>query len=90
MFFLARRGSHCRQPASASIEVFLTGSIDLSEFRVGIIDALGLRVGERVEVRSAEEIFATLDKSGCLNSLPFMPEMLQFCEIGRASCRERV
>lgn len=51
----------------------------MSEFRVEMSDALGLRVGEKVEVRSAEEIFATLDKNGCLNSLPFMPEMLQFC-----------
>src|SRR5713226_8952057 len=41
--------------------------------------ALGLRVGEAVEVRSAEEILATLDEHGCLDSLPFMPEMLQFC-----------
>jgi hypothetical protein len=41
--------------------------------------ALGLRVGETVEVRSAEEILATLDDHGCLDSLPFMPEMLQFC-----------
>jgi len=40
---------------------------------------LGLRVGETVEVRSAEEILATLDENGCLESLPFMPEMLQFC-----------
>ena len=41
--------------------------------------ALGLRVGEVVAVRSAEEILATLDERGCLDSLPFMPEMLQFC-----------
>ena len=40
---------------------------------------LGLRVGEVVEVRGAEEIRATLDEHGCLDSLPFMPEMLQFC-----------
>jgi hypothetical protein len=40
---------------------------------------LGLYVGETVEVRSAEEILATLDEHGCLDSLPFMPEMLQFC-----------
>jgi hypothetical protein len=41
---------------------------------------LGLRVGEVVEVRSAKEILATLDEHGCLDSLPFMPEMLQFCD----------
>jgi hypothetical protein len=40
---------------------------------------LGLRVGELVEVRSEDEILATLDENGELDSLPFMPEMLQFC-----------
>jgi hypothetical protein len=41
--------------------------------------ALDLRIGEIVEVRSKEEILATLDERGELDSLPFMPEMLQFC-----------
>src|SRR5262245_42606183 len=41
--------------------------------------ALDLRVGEVVEVRSESEILATLDERGELESLPFMPEMLQFC-----------
>jgi hypothetical protein len=36
-------------------------------------------VGEIVEVRSEAEILATLDARGELESLPFMPEMLQFC-----------
>jgi hypothetical protein len=40
---------------------------------------LGLRIGELVEVRSQAEILATLDERGELESLPFMPEMLQFC-----------
>jgi glycosyltransferase involved in cell wall biosynthesis len=40
---------------------------------------LDLRVGEIVEVRSEAEILATLDGRGELESLPFMPEMLQFC-----------
>jgi hypothetical protein len=40
---------------------------------------LGLRVGELVEVRSQEEILATLDDNGELDSLPFMPEMLEYC-----------
>jgi hypothetical protein len=40
---------------------------------------LDLRVGEIVEVRSESEILATLDEKGELESLPFMPEMLQFC-----------
>src|SRR5215813_12719815 len=39
----------------------------------------GLRAGEWVEVRSAEEILATLDANQCLDGLPFMPEMLQYC-----------
>src|SRR4051812_47762417 len=38
-----------------------------------------LRAGDWVEVRSAEEILGTLDGRGRLDSLPFMPEMLQFC-----------
>jgi hypothetical protein len=40
---------------------------------------LGLKVGELVEVRSAEEIRATLDDNGELDGLPFMPEMLAYC-----------
>jgi len=39
----------------------------------------GLRVGDLVEVLSADEIFATLDERGELENLPFMPEMLKFC-----------
>jgi hypothetical protein len=41
--------------------------------------SLGLKVGDLVEVRSAEEIVATLDERGELENLPFMPEMLAFC-----------
>jgi hypothetical protein len=37
------------------------------------------RTGDLVEVRSKEEIFATLDQHGCVDGMPFMPEMLQFC-----------
>ncbi len=35
--------------------------------------------GDDVVVRSREEILATLDESGCLDGVPFMPEMLKFC-----------
>ena len=35
--------------------------------------------GEWVEVRSSNDILATLDERGCLDNLPFMPEMLQYC-----------
>ncbi len=37
------------------------------------------RTGDVVEVRSKEEILASLDARGCLDGLPFMPEMLQYC-----------
>jgi hypothetical protein len=40
---------------------------------------MGLRAGDWVEVRSADEILATLDNLGSLDALPFMPEMLQYC-----------
>ena len=41
--------------------------------------SLNLRVGEWVQVRSAEEILATLDEDQCVGGLPFMPEMLRYC-----------
>ena len=41
--------------------------------------SLGLRAGEWVQVRSREEILATLDENGRLDELPFMPEMLKYC-----------
>lgn len=44
-----------------------------------MINSAELRVGERVRVRSKEEILATLDKNGQLEGLPFMPEMFEFC-----------
>src|ERR1700727_197761 len=40
---------------------------------------LGLRAGEWVEVRTQEEMLATLDEHGRLENLPFMPEMIQYC-----------
>ena len=42
--------------------------------------SLGLRAGDWIEVRSVEEILATLDDRGCLDALPFMPEMLRYCD----------
>lgn len=38
-----------------------------------------LRVGDVVWVASADAIRRTLDDEGCLEGLPFMPEMEQFC-----------
>ena len=40
---------------------------------------LNLKAGEWIEVRSREEILATLNESGRLENLPFMPEMFRFC-----------
>lgn len=37
------------------------------------------RAGDLVEIRSKEEILATLDPQGCADGMPFMPEMLKFC-----------
>jgi hypothetical protein len=36
-------------------------------------------VGDRVRIKSLAEIESTLDASGCLDSLPFMPEMRKYC-----------
>jgi len=38
-----------------------------------------LRPGDLVEVRTKEEILATLDSQASLDGLPFMPEMLAYC-----------
>ena len=40
---------------------------------------LNLQPGELVEVRSEEEILATLDKRGNFQGMTFLPEMRQFC-----------
>jgi hypothetical protein len=42
-------------------------------------ECLDLVANELVEVRSREEILSTLDRNGKLDSMPFMPEMLQYC-----------
>ena len=38
-----------------------------------------MRVNEWVEVRSKPEILQTLDKNGCLDGMPFMPQMFEYC-----------
>jgi hypothetical protein len=38
-----------------------------------------LKAGEWVEVRSREEILATLDGRASVDDMPFMPEMLRYC-----------
>jgi len=44
-----------------------------------MLEFLSFRAGRWVEVRSKEEILATLDERGRLDGMPFMPEMLQYC-----------
>jgi hypothetical protein len=41
--------------------------------------AMTLIVGDLVQVRSKEQILATLDQHGRLNGLPFMPQMFKYC-----------
>jgi hypothetical protein len=40
---------------------------------------MSMRVGDWVEVRSKEEILATLDSNGRVEGLPFMPQMFEYC-----------
>lgn len=40
---------------------------------------IDFKAGDWVEVRSKEEILATLDKGGRLDGLPFMPQMFKYC-----------
>jgi hypothetical protein len=42
-------------------------------------EVLHLKVGDWVDVRSKDEILATLDQNGQLDRLPFMPQMFTFC-----------
>lgn len=44
-----------------------------------LFGAGGFAVGEIVEIRAYDEILATLDEMGCVEALPFMPEMRRFC-----------
>ena len=43
------------------------------------VSDLDLRAGDVVEVRSLEEILASLDDNGEFENLPFMPEMVKYC-----------
>jgi len=38
-----------------------------------------VRVGDWVEVRSKEDILASLDRTGRLDGMPFMPQMFKYC-----------
>lgn len=37
------------------------------------------RTGDLVQIKTREQILATLDDKGCIDGMPFMPEMLQYC-----------
>lgn len=45
----------------------------------GVLTRDRFHAGDWVEVKSREEILATLDSKGCIDGMPFMPEMLRFC-----------
>ena len=42
-------------------------------------NSMPYHAGDWIEVRSKEEILRTLDVKGCLDGLPFMPQMFQYC-----------
>jgi hypothetical protein len=65
--------------AAEVITAYETGGTPVPTEEVLESEALNLRVGEIVEVRTEAEILATLDERAELESLPFMPEMLHFC-----------
>jgi len=62
---------------------------DLASAKIGADDMQGvdtrhldrgpLRAGDQVQVRSEREILDSLDSSGRLEGLPFMPEMVRYC-----------
>lgn len=57
-----------------------SGAVPAARTRHTLIREMGnLMPGQWVEVRPASEILATLDGSGCLDGMPFMPEMLPRC-----------
>jgi hypothetical protein len=60
-------------------KMITSGNTNLRDLLSRSTGDLRLRAGDWVEVRSKDEILATLDKSGQLDGLPFMPEMLAFC-----------
>ncbi len=58
-------------PASTAAVREIDGRKNVRELSIGVL----------VEVRSAEEIQATLDADGRLDGVPFMPEMIRFCGV---------
>ena len=66
-----------REPAA--IEAGLPRATRLRRWLALRLMGYDLLVGDRVEIKSWDEIRATLDDRGCLEELPFMPEMLAMC-----------
>src|SRR5882762_6627696 len=64
---------------SVAVVQVVPSSPYVSPFAASFMSAVDLRVGDVVEIRSREEILSTLDEKGCLENLPFMPEMFAFC-----------
>ena len=81
----SRREKSTYRPPAGRAEVLLgqAGCVETvrspSSPSLSTTRVLDLKPGELVRVRSASEIFATLDETGALDGLPFMPEMLKYC-----------
>jgi hypothetical protein len=83
MLVLYRHALEMKQMPDLFYREFSCPTSDSSRgFRRWLRPLLGsaLRPGDLVEVRGAAEIGATLDERGKLAELPFMPEMLPFCD----------
>ena len=68
-----------RAPAVGPVEAANLEAIPEHQDKPMTSKKLNLKAGEVVEVRGLQEILATLDERGCLDSLPFMPEMMEYC-----------
>lgn len=76
---LGPRGLGTRILASAGLTEYAFRSKVEAELTSKSGGVLNLQLGEWVEVRSAREIFATLDGRDKLRGLRFTPEMVKFC-----------
>ena len=47
--------------------------------RLNVVSSSQLCAGDWVQVKSREEILATLDRGATLDGMPFMPEMFKYC-----------
>jgi hypothetical protein len=74
-----RRGAVPFARKFAEVRAVLWGVSTATQVSSPSPQVLDLKPGELVKVRSAAEIFATLDDRGTLDGLPFMPEMLKYC-----------